>query len=75
MLETKPLPVKANVSLKTSLEVIISTLVIPNVSIDDVGAYYCLIWAENKASRSNAGKLLFSGMCEINLHIPYSKYY
>ena len=69
MLDTMSLPVKANVSLRTSPEFITSTLVIPNVTIDDVGTYYCLVWGENKASRSKAGKLLFSGMCEINLHI------
>ena len=69
MVDTKPLPVKANVSLNISPEFITSTLVIPNVTTDDVGAYYCLVWAENKASRSNAGKLLFSGMCEVTLHI------
>ena len=69
MLDTRPLPVRANISLKTSPEFITSTLVIPNVTTNDVGAYYCLVWAENKASRSNAGKLFFSGMCEANLHI------
>ena len=69
MLETEPLPVKANVSLKTSPEFITSTLVIPNVTDDDVGAYYCLVWGENKASRSNSAKLLLSGMYGINLYL------
>ena len=69
MLETEPLPVKANVSLKTSSEFITSTLVLPNVTVDDVGAYYCLVWGENKASRSNSAKLLLSGMCEIIFYL------
>ena len=34
---------------------------IPNVTISDVGRYYCVVWAENKASRSNRAKLLLSG--------------
>ena len=64
-----PLPVKANVSLKTSPEFITSTIVIPNVTIDDVGTYYCLVWGEKKASRSNSAKLLLSGMYETDLHL------
>jgi len=62
MLETKPLPTKANISLESSPEVTSSTLVIPNVTNSDVGRYYCVVWARNKASRSNAAYLLFSGM-------------
>jgi len=62
MLETKSLPTKANISLESSPEVTSSTLVIPNVTNSDVGKYYCVVWAENKASRSNAANLLFSGM-------------
>ena len=60
--ETKLLPAKAIISLESSSEVTTSTLVIPNVTISDVGRYYCVVWAENKASRSNIAKLLLSGM-------------
>ena len=62
MLEAKPLPSKAIISLESSLKVTISTLVIPNVTTNDVGHYYCIVWGKNKASRSDAGKLLLSGM-------------
>ena len=62
MLETKPLPTKANISLESSPEVTSSTLVIPNVTNSDVGKYYCVVWAGNKVSKSNAANLLFSGM-------------
>jgi len=62
MLKTKPLPTKANISLKSSPEATSSTLVIPNITNNDVGKYYCVVWAGNKASRSNAASLLFSGM-------------
>ena len=61
VLNTKPLPAKAIISLESTPEVTTSTLVIPNVTISDVGRYYCVIWAENKASRSNDAKLLLSG--------------
>lgn len=62
ILKAKQLPSKAIISQKTSLEVTISTLVIPNVTIDDVGSYYCIVWGGNKASRSNAANLLLFGM-------------
>ena len=62
ILETMALPAKAIISLEYSPEVTTSTLLIPNVTISDVGRYYCIVWAENKASRSNIAKLLLSGM-------------
>ena len=62
LLKARSLPSKANISQKFSLKVTTGTLVIPNVTIDDVGSYYCIVWSENKASRSNAGNLLLSGM-------------
>ena len=62
LLITRPLPSKVYISQKSSLKVTTSTIVIPNVTIDDVGSYYCIVWGENKASRSNAGNLLLSGM-------------
>ena len=53
MMETKPLPIKTIVSLKSSPEVTTSTLIIPNVTLND-----------HQATRSNAAKLciLLSGM-------------
>ena len=66
-MDTKPLPIKATVSQESSPEVTISTLVIPNVTNNDVGTYYCVVWAGNKASRSNAAKLLVSGIPMINI--------
>ena len=62
MLKAKVLPSKAIISLESSWKVTISTLVIPNVTTDDVGSYYCIVWGENKASKSNVAKLLLSGM-------------
>ena len=69
-MDTKPLPIKATVSQESSPEVTISTLVIPNVTNNDVGTYYCVVWAGNKASRSNGAKLLVSGTyIYIHIHI------
>ena len=62
ILETKPLPAKAIISVESTPAVTTTTLVIPNVTISDVDRYYCIVWAENKASRSNDAKLLLSGM-------------
>ena len=62
MLESKPLPSKAINSLDSSFKVTTNTLIIPNVTDNDVGSYYCVVWGENKASRSNTAKLLLSGM-------------
>ena len=69
MLEAKVLPSKAIVSLESSTKVIVSTLVIPNITTDDVGSYYCVVWGENKASRSNVAKLLLSGMYSYPHHV------
>ena len=68
MLEFKPLPSKAIISLDTSLKVTTNTLVIPNVTANDIGSYYCVVWGENKASRSNTAKLHLSGMYAQNKH-------
>ena len=61
MREDKPLPNKAIISLESTLKVTISTLAIPNVTTDDVGSYYCIVWGESKASISSITKLLLSG--------------
>ena len=38
-----------------------STLVIPNVTNDDVGRYYCFVWANDRAVQSKQASLIFSG--------------
>ena len=55
------LPNKSESTEVSSPTVTTSTLVIPNVTNDDVGRYYCLIWAESTASLSNDAILYFSG--------------
>ena len=46
----------------TSGEATISTLVIPNVTKQDVGKYYCQVWTNNIGTRSKKANLYYSGM-------------
>jgi len=45
----------------SSPELTTSTLTIPNVTINDVGIYYCVVWANQKGSISNEAKLFLAG--------------
>ena len=56
------IPAKSQIIYESSLDVATSVLFIPNVTSDDAGEYYCIVWTNNKASRSNVAKLQFSGM-------------
>jgi len=55
------LPDKINVTQISSSEVTTSVLIIPNVTNDDAGSYYCLVQAGEKNSKSKPAKLLFAG--------------
>ena len=52
---------KATMHQTSSINITTSTLVIYNVTEDDMGVYYCLVWANSKASQSRIANLLFSG--------------
>ena len=56
------LPAKSQITFESSLDVATSVLFIPNVTSDDAGEYYCIIWTD-KPSISNFAKLQFSGSC------------
>ena len=56
------LPYKHKTSEITSHGVSTSTLIIPNVTEEDVGKYYCLVWANNRGVRSKTANLFYSGM-------------
>ena len=56
------LPPKYQINEMTSGEVTTGTLIIPNVTEDDVGKYYCQIWANNIGVRSETAHLYYSGM-------------
>ena len=55
------LPKKAYSALVTSVNEITSTLTIPNVTSEDTGKYYCMVWANMAATRSRAANLFLTG--------------
>ena len=58
---TKPLPRRVYATTTVSLNETISTLTIPDVTIEDVGTYYCVAWAGNKATQSKVAHLFLAG--------------
>ena len=50
----------------TSDQVATSTLIIPNVTEEDVGKYYCQVWANNIGVRSEKADLYYSGITMYN---------
>ena len=57
------LPHKYQTNEMTSDGVTTSNLIIPNVTEEDIGKYYCQIWANNIGVRSEAAHLYYSGIC------------
>ena len=55
------LPNKAFDILISSVNETTSVLTIPNVTSEDVGTYYCVVWANNRAVRSMAANLFLAG--------------
>ena len=55
------LPKKAYSALVTSVNEITSTLTIPNVTSEDAGKYYCMVWANMTATRSRVANLFLTG--------------
>ena len=55
------LPTKSESTEVSSPTVTTSTLFIPNVTSDDVGRYYCLVWANRRGTQSYEAMLYFSG--------------
>ena len=56
------LPDKSRTSEVYSPEITTSTLVIPNVTNDDVGSYYCVVRANSLGAWSSMAKLSYTGM-------------
>ena len=56
------LPYKHKTTEMTSHGIITNTLTIPSVTKEDVGEYYCLVWANNRVVRSKTAHLLYLGM-------------
>ena len=55
------LPNKHKTNYITSQGVTTSTLIIPNVTEEDVGKYYCQVWANYIGVKSKASALQYSG--------------
>ena len=55
------LPYKHKTYEVTSGGITTSTLIIPNVTEEDVGRYYCQVWANNIGVRSKKVKLIYPG--------------
>lgn len=60
------LPDKSQITFESSLDVATSVLFIPNVTSDDAGDYYCIVWTNNRASRSKVANLQLSGIYIVN---------
>lgn len=58
---TNSLPKKVYSALVTSVNEITSTLTIPNVTREDSGKYYCVVWANTTATRSRLANLFLTG--------------
>ena len=56
-----PVPEKAHSRLIPSKNVTTSVLTIPDVTIEDVGTYYCEVRANRKSAQSLGGSLIFAG--------------
>ena len=57
------LPDKCTTSQVSSPDITTSTLIVPNVTDEDNGKYYCVVWANNKlAIRSKSATLYASSM-------------
>ena len=63
------LPSKAYSTLMPSVNVTTSVLTIPNVTSEDVGAYYCVAWIYLIAVQSLAGNLILAGKLSVVLHM------
>ena len=59
--QNKPLPQRAYSTMTASVNGTTSTLTIPNVVSEDVGTYYCVVWASNIAIQSRVASLFLAG--------------
>ena len=55
------LPHRHTIEHTSSSTIVISTLIIANVTEQDVGKYYCQVWANNIGSQSERANLYYSG--------------
>jgi len=56
------IPEKSKINQENHLNIATSKLVIPNVTDNDVGMYYCIVWANRTATSSFIANLKKSSM-------------
>ena len=56
------LPYKHVIKEESSSNIITSTLIIPNVTEQDAGKYYCQAWTSNLGTQSEQANLFYSGI-------------
>ena len=57
-----PLPKKVYYTISPSVNETTSTLTIPNVTSEDVGTYYCVVWVNRKGVQSKSANLILAGI-------------
>ena len=55
-------PGKCIISQVDNVSTTTSTLIIPNVTDDEIGTYYCVVWANKRATQSETATLYKSSM-------------
>ena len=60
---------KANHTLIISKLMTTSVLTIPDVTSEDVGTYYCVVWANLKAAQSLTANLILAGIMQLLLYM------
>ena len=65
--EANSLPHDHQIKEISSSRIITTTLIIPNVTEQDVGKYYCQVWVDNMRTQSDRASLYFAGTYVINL--------
>ena len=72
--DKSPVPEKAYLTLIPSANETTSILTIPTVTSEDVGIYYCVVWANNMAVRSHSANLFLAGKVCTSEHIIFHMY-
>ena len=65
--QNKSLPQRAYSTITVTVNGTTSTLTIPNVVNEDVGTYYCVVWASSKATQSRVASLFLAGKVHTQL--------
>ena len=64
------LPNKHKIERTSSPTIVKSTLIIPNVTQQDAGKYYCQVWANNLGAQSERANLYYPGIVHTYISLP-----